>query len=225
MSREFLSQILLPTDPVTAMEAATKKYVDEHTEIAANSLDATAPLTDWPVGMSFMAVSAFALTWPHQYGVVETIRSGSAATVDHNRQIFSAMDGGAPHIWTRRWVPGVTAWSSWAAVTADTGWKVPAYQSSWVRYNSALWELQYRRVGQTVYVQGLAEGTAATSNLVFTLPTGYRPTHRVINMSLANDNVTVKRAHVIEDGQVHNYGRAAWQSFDFTFYTADAWPF
>lgn len=148
-------------------------------ELVSNSIDAPAPLTDWPFGHSFMGVTSSALTWPLQYGVVETFRSGAFST-DYNRQIFSGMSGD-PTMWFRRWVIGTASWTDWFLIAEDTGWIAMNPINGWEAYGGIwpanLWSPRYRRKNNVVYFEGLVRDLGgATSNIFFVLPVGYRPT-------------------------------------------------
>jgi hypothetical protein len=45
MSRQFLTPLVLPADPVNALEAATKQYVDKANEVV---ISATDPIATYP---------------------------------------------------------------------------------------------------------------------------------------------------------------------------------
>ena len=97
-----------------------------------------------------------------------------------------------------------TAWSIFEELT-DTGWIAPSLQNGWVNYSPASGgdyaQAGYRKRNGLVYIKGLIKsGTIATSTLIFTLPTGYKPVERVVNVCLGN--AAVARVDVLTDGTV-----------------------
>ena len=55
-----------------------------------------------------------------------------------------------------------------------TGWTAVTFQNSWVNFGGTTQAVQYKRVGERVYVRGVGK-TGASATVMFTLPAGYRP--------------------------------------------------
>lgn len=59
-------------------------------------------------------------------------------------------------------------------VVAPTAWTNVIFQNSWVNYGSGEQNIQYRKIGDVVYLRGVMK-SGGLSTVAFTLPTGFRP--------------------------------------------------
>lgn len=80
----------------------------------------------------------------------------------------------------------------------------PAFANSWVNY-SALRTRFIKDASGVVHIEGLVkDGTVGSTNTVFTLPVGYRPTNG--NLLFATDsNSAFGRLSVLTDGRLVPY--------------------
>ena len=102
-------------------------------------------------------------------------------------------------------------------------WNTPTILNGMTNYGSSFSTLQYGKTSDgMVSVKGLLKGgTVADGTVVFTLPSGYRPSMRVLLPSAANGHharidVTPGGSVIIQAG-----GDAAWTSFDSVNFYAD----
>jgi hypothetical protein len=97
----------------------------------------------------------------------------------------------------------------------DTNWITPSLINGWVDYGGGFSPPQYRRINNTVHIQGLVkDGTIYGS--IFTLPDGFRPPRRLIFNTMANS--ASARYDIYADGScVHQSGSTAWFSICCTF--------
>lgn len=58
--------------------------------------------------------------------------------------------------------------------TNDSGWIYPTLNSGWTSQYSAA-PTRYRKIGKVVYLESFVDGTTAASDVLFTLPEGFRP--------------------------------------------------
>jgi len=83
-----------------------------------------------------------------------------------------------------------TAASPVAGVTVtggDSDWTSVTPTATWEDWNAHDWPLQYRKTADgTVHIRGLAKCLATNNTLIFTLPTGYRPSNK--SMFIVNNN-------------------------------------
>lgn len=102
----------------------------------------------------------------------------------------------------------------------DSDWITPTLLNSWVNFGAGFQGARFRRLstGQ-VEVQGLVKNGTGPSSVVFTLPTGYRPTGHMIFASIANS--VVARIDVETDGDVvwQAGGTNAFLSLNLIFHT------
>lgn len=70
-----------------------------------------------------------------------------------------------------------TGWSVLdPAMIHDTGWVALAKVAPWADYNVANYGVAaYRKIGRTVFLQGMVTGVSAPPNVIATLPAGVRP--------------------------------------------------
>lgn len=110
---------------------------------------------------------------------------------------------------------------------SDTGWQSPVYEDGWEAYNSQptnVFAFRYRRIGNTVFYNGLVKGNLATGNTIFTLPVGYRPSRRFLAAGFDSTSA-VLRFDVDTNGITYSSSRPTWMSLNpVTFPTNDAWP-
>lgn len=83
----------------------------------------------------------------------------------------------------------------------------PAWQNGWSNYGSGFQVVQFRKAGgDMIQIRGLA--VIGSSNTIFTLPTGYRPTSRQLRVT--DGGVMFGRVDVHTTGEVIMvYGAAA----------------
>ena len=86
----------------------------------------------------------------------------------------------------KTYVDGLASPSAWTGVT---------YAANWVNMGGAFQTVQYRKVGDIVYLRGTAtkSGSAATVT-AFTLPVGFRPPAKI---TVGSGNITVDSAGVV----------------------------
>lgn len=94
-------------------------------------------------------------------------------------------------------------WSEVIRESDDSGWIYPTLNDGWSDPYSTT-RTRYRKIGNIVHLQSMVDATAAASNVIFTLPEGFRPNlgwYRYIAfvengtytaMDIVNGNVTVK---------------------------------
>jgi hypothetical protein len=61
-----------------------------------------------------------------------------------------------------------------------TAWAGVSFGSGWGNYGSGWVDVQYKRVGDLVIMNGLTKRTSGTGTLMFTLPSGFRPIANVM---------------------------------------------
>jgi len=84
--------------------------------------------------------------------------------------------------------------------TAKGAWTTPTLLNGWLQYGSGWQTLQYRKIGDIVYIRGLIKSGTVPST-IFTLPTGFRPL--AINQFVCMGNVSaVAYFNVYTDGVV-----------------------
>lgn len=66
------------------------------------------------------------------------------------------------------------------ALEAVTPWTALTFAASWGDFAAGWQVCQYRKIGDVVYLRGLATPTVANSTPITTLPTGYRPPATVL---------------------------------------------
>lgn len=72
------------------------------------------------------------------------------------------------------------AWGAWNTVNlTDTGWLDLPLADGITAYSEGQ-KPRYRRVGKEVFVSGVLKGATATNQTVATLPSGYRPSKKVM---------------------------------------------
>jgi len=105
----------------------------------------------------------------------------------------------------------------------DSGWITPTLNSPYTHFSSPYGDVQYRKIGNIVSVQGLVNGNSASNgSTIFTLPSGYRPSLRLI-FACANQNTSITRLDVDTDGDVIAQtmtNNASWTSLAITFMVA-----
>lgn len=126
---------------------------------------------------------------------------------------------------------------------AGTNWKYPSLNSKFVRYGTAATAPRYKRVGNTVYLQGQVKPTAsiainATEIILFTLPAGYRPANDIITLHQGSGTsfwmTRVNKAGEVYVGRARDVGNASgayttapttyWMPFNITFATEEKYP-
>ena len=90
-----------------------------------------------------------------------------------------------------------------AAIDWDTGWLYPTFVNGWVNYGSPFTVARYRRsAGRVVHLDGLIKsGTINTA--AFTLPSGFRPSYRLITCAVDTGNAAPERLDIHATGVVH----------------------
>ena len=105
----------------------------------------------------------------------------------------------------------------------DSGWITPTLNSPFTHYSSPYGDVQYRKIGDIVNIQGLVNvNSASDGSTTFTLPSGYRPSIYIIT-SQKNGNTGEARVDVQTDGDVEMTkaaNNATWLSLNITFMVA-----
>lgn len=112
--------------------------------------------------------------------------------------------------WTVSRVANLSAYS--VKVSADAvAWRPLTFANSWVNYGDVYTVGRYRKIGTTVYVQGLVKNGLATYHIA-NLPDGYRPSSHLI-FPAQNDTTSQGRVDMRSDGNiVHMAGGTAYFS-------------
>lgn len=86
-------------------------------------------------------------------------------------------------------------------ISAQESWVVPTLQNSWVEYGSIFHGPAYMKdhLG-FVHLRGLLKDGTSSSAIMFTLPTGYRPTERIIFSTTSSTGQA--RMDITSDGEV-----------------------
>jgi hypothetical protein len=72
-------------------------------------------------------------------------------------------------------------------LAGDVAWINVTFQNAWVNFGGTWQTVQYRRIGDLVYLRGVAKsGTVGAGTPVFTLPVGYRPIVQQTRMIVSN---------------------------------------
>lgn len=85
--------------------------------------------------------------------------------------------------------------------TADSGWIdiVPLSGSP----GTGRYTPQYRKIGKQVFLRGYISQIGEEGTLVFTLPSGYRPTNRIRVLSIGDTlDTTMSICRILEDGRI-----------------------
>lgn len=144
-----------------------------------------------------------------------------------NALIFSAGIQGTGNLTIAPWAAatsGIKITNTGSMFT--TNWTNPSFDSGWSNYASGYQPVQYKKVGDLVFLRGLAtSGSNAwgTYRSIFTLPVGYRPAYRLIFAQVANANVLV-RLDIVADGRVYWESGGAgsgWISLDGIVFSVD----
>ncbi len=99
-------------------------------------------------------------------------------------------------------VNGVDKWMPVFNDDTTSDWTSVTYNSGWSDLGSGNQAVEYRKIGDIVYVRGAAQRTSGTGNTPFTLPAGYRP--------VATDLFTGRARSSNALGEVHGrYGIAS----------------
>ena len=118
-----------------------------------------------------------------------------------------------------RWLRLLVGWSkpeAWREI-GDTAGKNPAFESSWVNFDSGTHAQAafYKNPLGTVYIKGLVK-TGTLNFAIFTLPSGYRPSEKLHFSTTSNSlfgNLTVSA-----NGEVRlEQGSNVWASINCSF--------
>jgi hypothetical protein len=116
-----------------------------------------------------------------------------------------------------KWTWNGTMWELTAGV-APTAWTAVTFLNGWSNYGSGFQTMQYRKVGDIVYLRGFVKGGTA-STAVFALPVGYRPP-ATTRFATLNTGVTTGYWEMTSAGNVvHQAGAVGDVSVNFTFST------
>jgi|GEM_PF-1918493 len=86
----------------------------------------------------------------------------------------------------------------------DSGWKAAPLKDGITQYSTSYQSARYRKKNGVVYIEGMIKGGTATNELVlFTLPSGYRPTKRLILNTYRSNGI--QRTDVEKNGNVRCY--------------------
>ena len=117
-------------------------------------------------------------------------------------------------------------YSNGRLVASDSGWIVPTLQSGWVNYDASYTPASYRKIGSMVYLRGmLRNGTLANNSgttPIFTLPAGFRPSHRCLFSTRCSVSSPAGRTDVFPNGVVQAVeGANSWFSIDGVCFVAE----
>jgi len=105
----------------------------------------------------------------------------------------------------------------------DSGWITATLNSPYTNFGSPYGDVQYRKIGDIVNIQGLVNAnSAANGSTIFTLPSGYRPSLRLV-FAQANANTSITRIDITTDGDVIAFvitNNTSWTSLALTFMVA-----
>lgn len=214
-SRHDVDLVKVTGDTMTGSLAIDQSGVRPFLDPPTESTDPSG----YPDGRTFSFTSSSTESWSHGYGTIETITSGARSV-----QLFHPKAGdplGPTHI--RYLADGTNdTWGPWyALVLGDTGYTYePALDNSWTWHS---WGGGYQRVGNLVTLQMMVDGSGATSDVVFTLPDGYKPNRNVMGIGF-NSSGNFHRFDIRTDGRVRVENRDTWNAVDTCFPTDDAFP-
>ncbi len=84
----------------------------------------------------------------------------------------------------------------------DSGWITPTLNSPFTSYGGAFGNVEYRKIGNIVNIQGLINANSGSAgSTIFTLPSGYRPKKTLI-FTVQNGNSATARIDITSDGIV-----------------------
>lgn len=61
------------------------------------------------------------------------------------------------------------------ALTDGNGWQNPTFNTGWTNHGAPWQNVQYKKVGDFVFLRGLTKRTSGSETTILTLPSGYRP--------------------------------------------------
>lgn len=95
---------------------------------------------------------------------------------------------------------------------ADTGWINLNLNSGWsCPYNTDI--AKYRKIGNVVYLRGLLVGTASASNVIATLPDGYRPSGHFERFACPHQQINYVNIEVGYTGEIKDYTKVSDREF------------
>lgn len=103
-------------------------------------------------------------------------------------------------------------------------WQSVSFTNGWGNYGSSYNTAGYFKDSQgIVHLKGLVKGgTIGGSSTIFTLPVGYRPAKRELQIVASHPNGSVGRCDILSNGQVLAYhGNSGWFSLDGITFKAD----
>ena len=84
----------------------------------------------------------------------------------------------------------------------DSGWITPTLNSPYTNYTSPYGDVQYRKIGDIVNIQGLVNvNSASNGTTIFALPSSYAPPVQIITTQ-KNGNAAEARVDVETNGNV-----------------------
>jgi len=94
-------------------------------------------------------------------------------------------------------------------------WLDMKLQNGWVQYDGGYFDPKYYKdPHNVVHLRGMIKsGTAAAGTVLFTLPEGYRPQHKLLIDGISNDALSRIDIHPVGDVTVE-VGNTAWISLD-----------
>lgn len=100
----------------------------------------------------------------------------------------------------------------------DSGWIYPTLNSGWTsQYSGA--PTRYRKIGKVVYLESFVDGTSTASDILFTLPEGFRPLNqytRYVAYSAYSNYII----NILNNGKVsvlNKSGAITWLSINHSF--------
>lgn len=78
----------------------------------------------------------------------------------------------------------------------DSGWTVPLLQNGFLNFNATWYEAaRYRKKNGVVYLEGLVKA-GATNTILFQLPSGFRPSKRIMLSTISYDATVYSTARI-----------------------------
>ena len=109
-------------------------------------------------------------------------------------------------------------WEEVIEESDDSGWIYPTLNNGWSNpYSSA--PTRYRKIGKVVQLESFVDATADASNIIFTLPEGFRPSAQYYRYLAYAEGVTAFPID-IQSGNVYARGKSGaitWLAINHTF--------
>lgn len=90
-----------------------------------------------------------------------------------------------------------------------TAWAGVSFGSGWGNYGSGWMDVQYKKIGDMVVLNGLARRSSGTGTLIFTLPTGFRP---IANVMVSATSYILGTGHALGRADIYPDGTCVFQT-------------